>query len=290
MTAQEQRPSDAPGGEDPPGPETEPQRRIRAIVVDDDPEIRRAVNDALQQSGVVVIAQASDGREGVELAWHYKPDVVVLDAFMPGVDGVTAMQRIHERLPDARCIMLSVSIRSRVGGDGPARWRGRLPDQGSDQPGQPGSDHPGALHGEVAASPKLVADVVAELRRVPQGGIGMRPVRSILTAREWEVLDLISLGRTTRQIADELVLSDETVRTHVKNLMRKLGASSRREAIELGARERQAAESAEQATHRWFCRAATERTPARAGPARRARQNRVPRPGARPLGTAARPR
>jgi two-component system nitrate/nitrite response regulator NarL len=93
-----------------------------------------------------------------------------------------------------------------------------------------------------------VADVVAELRRVPQGGIGMRPVRSILTAREWEVLDLISLGRTTRQIADELVLSSETVRTHVKNLMRKLGASSRREAIELGARERQAAESAEQ-TH-----------------------------------------
>ena len=78
-------------------------------MVDDDPEIRRAVHDALQESGVVVIAQASDGREGVELVWHYKPDVVVLDVFMPGVDGVRAMQRIHERLPDTRCIMLSVS-------------------------------------------------------------------------------------------------------------------------------------------------------------------------------------
>src|SRR5437588_8456244 len=90
-------------------------QRIRAIVVDDDPAVREAVRDALQQSGVVVIAQAADGRQGVELAWHYKPDVVVLDVFMPGVDGVTAMQRIHERLPDACCIMLSVSSDPELG-------------------------------------------------------------------------------------------------------------------------------------------------------------------------------
>jgi CheY-like chemotaxis protein len=91
------------------------ERRIRAIVVDDNTTIRQAVRDALQESGVVVIAQASDGREGVELAWHYKPDVVVLDVFMPGLDGISAMQRIHERLPDACCIMLSVSADRELG-------------------------------------------------------------------------------------------------------------------------------------------------------------------------------
>jgi two-component system nitrate/nitrite response regulator NarL len=70
----------------------------------------------------------------------------------------------------------------------------------------------------------------------------MRPVRSVLTPREWEVLDLMSLGQGTRQIAEELVLSTETIRTHVKNLMRKLGAKSRHEAIARGAQERGAAE------------------------------------------------
>ena len=218
-------------------------RRIRAIVVDDDPALREAVRDALQQAGVIVIAQAADGREGVELAWHYKPDVVVLDVFMPGIDGVTAMQRIHQRLPDACCIMLSVSADSELGVLALRSGAAGFLTKGSISPGRLVQIIRGALDGEVAASPKVVAGVVAELRRTPPGGIGMRPVRSVLTAREWEVLDLMSVGRTTRQIADQLVLSNETVRTHIKNLMRKLGARSRQEAVELGARERQSGES-----------------------------------------------
>jgi DNA-binding NarL/FixJ family response regulator len=221
------------------------EQRIRAIVVDDDPAIRQAVHDALQESGVVVIAQASDGRQGVELVWHYRPDVVVLDVFMPGLDGVTAMQRIHQRQPDACCIMLSVSDNPELGVLALRAGAAGFLTKGSIGASSLARIIRGALDGEVAASPRLVADVVAELRRVPQGGIGMRPVRSILTSREWEVLDQMSLGRTTRQIADELVLSNETVRSHIKNLMRKLGASSRQEAIELGARERQLAEQAD---------------------------------------------
>lgn len=222
-------------------------RRIRAIVVDDDPSVRQAVHDALQESGVVVIAQASDGRQGVELVWHYRPDVVVLDVFMPGLDGITAMQRIHERQPEACCIMLSVSDDAELGVLALRAGAAGFLTKGSITPPSLAHIIRGALQGEVAASPRLVADVVAELRRIPQGGIGMRPVRSILTPREWEVLDQMSMGRTTRQIADELVLSNETVRTHVKNLMRKLGASSRQEAIELGSRERQVAEQADPA-------------------------------------------
>lgn len=196
---------------------------------------------------MVIIAQASDGRQGVELVWHYRPDVVVLDVFMPGFDGVTAMQRIHERLPDTCCIMLSVSDDPDLGVLALRAGAAGFLTKGGISPSSLARIIQGALQGEVAASPKLVADVVAELRRIPQGGIGMRPVRSVLTPREWEVLDLMSLGRTTREIADQLVLSNETVRSHVKNLMRKLGAGSRSEAIELGARERQAGEAAEPA-------------------------------------------
>lgn len=228
-------------------PGTDPslaQRRIRAIVVDDDAGVRQVVHDALQESGVVVIAQAADGREGVELVWHYKPDVVVLDLFMPGLDGISAMQRIHERLPGACCIILSVSADRELGVMALREGAAGFLTKGAVTPASLVDIIRGALDGEIAASPRLVADIVAELRRMPQGGIGMRPVRSVLTPREWEVLDLMSLGYSTRQIAEELVLSTETIRTHVKNLMRKLGAKTRHEAIERGAQERQAADHA----------------------------------------------
>lgn len=217
------------------------ERRIRAIVVDDNASVRQTVHDALQESGVVVIAQASDGREGVELVWHYKPDVVVLDVFMPGLDGISAMQRIHERLPQACCIMLSVSADRELGLMALRAGAAGFLTKGAISPSSLVDIMRGALDGEIAASPRLVADIVAELRRMPQGGIGMRPVRSVLTPREWEVLDLMSLGHNTRQIAEELFLSTETIRTHIKNLMRKLGVKSRREAIERGAQERRAA-------------------------------------------------
>jgi len=212
--------------------------RIRAIVVDDDAMVRRAVRDALQESGVVVIAEAKDGREGVELAWHYKPDVVVLDVFMPGMDGIAAMNRIHERLPDTCCIMLSVSSDPDLGVLALRSGAAGFLTKGQVSPSGLAAILEGALQGEVAGSRTLMAEVVNELRRLPQAGIGMRPVRSVLTPREWEVLDLMSLGKSTSEIADELVLSSETVRSHIKNLMRKLGAKSRAEAIELGARER----------------------------------------------------
>jgi two-component system, NarL family, response regulator LiaR len=230
--------TDNPVVPDEPGEGADAGPRIRAIVVDDDPMVRRAVRDALQESGVVVIAEAKDGREGVELAWHYKPDVVVLDVFMPGMDGIAAMHRIHERHPDTCCIMLSVSSDPELGVMALRSGAAGFLTKGQVSPAGLAQILEGALKGEVAGSRTLMAEVVNELRRLPQAGIGMRPVRSVLTPREWEVLDLMSLGRSTAEIADELVLSSETVRSHIKNLMRKLGAKSRAEAIELGARER----------------------------------------------------
>lgn len=224
------------------GAEKSSEQRIRAIIVDDDPMVRRAVRDALQESGVVVIAEAKDGREGVELAWYYKPHVVVLDVFMPGMDGIAAMHRIHERLPETCCIMLSVSSDPELGVMALRSGAAGFLTKGEVSPSALAGILEGTLKGEVAGSRALMANVVQELRRLPQGGIGMRPVRSVLTPREWEVLDLMSLGKSTSDIADELVLSSETVRSHIKNLMRKLGAKSRAEAIELGQRERRPTE------------------------------------------------
>jgi DNA-binding CsgD family transcriptional regulator len=75
--------------------------------------------------------------------------------------------------------------------------------------------------------------LIERLRALPEGGLGVRPVRSPLTSREWEVLDLLCAGLTVDGVADRLVLSRATVRTHVKRILRKLGVRSQRDAIEM---------------------------------------------------------
>ncbi len=90
----------------------------------------------------------------------------------------------------------------------------------------------------MAISRSFVSVVVERLRAAPEGHVGLRPVRSPLTTREWEVLDLLCVGQTTRDIADALVLSPETVRSHLKRIMRKLEVRSRADAVDAAARLR----------------------------------------------------
>ena len=82
---------------------------LRTIVADDDPLVRRLIRDTLQRANVTVIAEASTGREAVELALFYRPDVVVMDFMMPEMDGIEATRRIagDERLADVRVVMLT---------------------------------------------------------------------------------------------------------------------------------------------------------------------------------------
>lgn len=96
----------------------------------------------------------------------------------------------------------------------------------------------GALSGEAAISRRLSMRLVEQLRRAPEGTGGLRPIKSPLTPREWEVVDLLAEIKTTDQIAEQLVLSSETVRSHVKNILRKLGARSREEAVAAAQRMR----------------------------------------------------
>jgi NarL family two-component system response regulator LiaR len=203
---------------------------LRVIVVDDDALVRRVLRDVLQRAGIVVIAEAGGGREAVELALYYKPDIVLMDLLMPGIDGIAATRQILAGRPDAKIVMITSSADEELGlltlRSGACGYLSKTVNVES---------IPRALRaaaeGEAVVPRRLTARLVEAVRRTSESGAGLRPVRSPLTAREWEVLDLLCETRTTDEIADALVLSSETVRSHVKSILRKLQVSSRRDAV-----------------------------------------------------------
>jgi two-component system, NarL family, response regulator LiaR len=205
---------------------------LRAVIADDDPFARRVIKDALQKAGVLVIAEARNGRQAVELALYYRPDVVVMDVVMPEMDGIVATRHIRKASPDQHVIVLT--------GAGEDDQELGLQALRAGASGFLSKDVeidalPRALEGvragEAAISRKMTLTLIERLRETPNGSAGMRPVKSPLTAREWEVIDLLKASNTTDQIADELVLSTETVRSHVKNILRKLDVRSREDAV-----------------------------------------------------------
>ena len=206
--------------------------RLRAVIADDDPFARRVINDVLTRAGVVVVAEAHNGRQAVELALYHRPDVVIMDVVMPELDGILATRQILKMAPDQVVIVMT-------GADDQDHELGLLALRAG-AAGYISKDVdinalPRALEGvragEAAISRKMTKRVIERLRRDPGGPSGMRPVKSPLTGREWEVVDLLKATRSTDEIAAELVLATETVRSHVKNILRKLGVHSRHEAV-----------------------------------------------------------
>jgi DNA-binding NarL/FixJ family response regulator len=216
---------------------TSDETPLRVIVVDDDPLARRMLRDVLQSAGITVIAEAGSGREAVELTAYYRPDVVVMDLIMPGMDGLEATTEITRATPGVRVVILTSSDDDEVGlmtlRAGAAGFLCK----------SVGIDSlPRALHrareGEAVVTRKLTMRLIQDLRMVRPDSAGLRPIRSALTSREWEVLDLLCQELTTDEIADRLVVSVETVRSHVKNVLRKLDVRSRREAVAMASRLR----------------------------------------------------
>jgi two-component system, NarL family, response regulator LiaR len=211
---------------------------LRTIVADDDPLVRRLIRDTLQREQVTVIAEASTGREAVELVLFYRPDVVVMDYMMPELDGIEATRRIYEQAPEIRVVLLTGAGDDELGMRGLRAGAAGYLSKEMELASLPRALR-GSLDGEAAISRRLAMQLVQHYRAAPMGGMGLRPVRSDLTDREWEVLDLLSGGANTDDIARVLVLSTETVRSHLKNLYRKLGVRSRDEAVEAAARIRE---------------------------------------------------
>jgi DNA-binding NarL/FixJ family response regulator len=208
-----------------------PTDRTRVLVADPDQLARRALTDALRSGGAfTVVAQASDGVEAVELARHYHPQVVLVAASLTGLDVAAACEQIVRGDAEMRVVVLANSpdleLETRVVRAGASGFVIKTAD--SEAIARALSV---VLAGNAVISPELTADLVLRLRRTPADGTGTRPVRSKLTNREWEILDLICGGQGTRDIADNLFLSPETVNSHVKNVLKKLGVHSRAAAV-----------------------------------------------------------
>jgi DNA-binding NarL/FixJ family response regulator len=214
------------GGSEP----SQPPKALRAMVADDDPFARRVIIDALRAGGIAVVAEARNGRQAVELALSHRPDVVVMDVVMPELDGIVATRRIIKQMPNQLIVILTSSDEEDMGMLGLRAGAVGFLTKDLDVDVLPQALR-GALEGEAVISRRLGMRLVEQLRTAPQGGRGVRPVKSPLTAREWEVIDLLDEGKPTDQIAEALVVSGETVRSHVKNILRKLEVNSREDAV-----------------------------------------------------------
>jgi NarL family two-component system response regulator LiaR len=202
---------------------------LRVIIADDDPFARRVIKGALQAAGLIVVAEAKDGNEAVELAVYYRPDVVVMDVVMPGVDGILATRRILKQVPDQLVVVLTGSSEDELGLLALEAGAVGFLSKDADIDALPRALD-GVRRGEGAISREMTRRLMDRFRG-PGRSSGLRPIKSPLTPREWEVIDLLKPGQSTDQVADTLVLSPETVRSHVKNIMRKLEVHSRADAI-----------------------------------------------------------
>lgn len=203
----------------------------RVVLAAQDPLVRRALKATLEGGGFEVIAETADGPETIKLVNENSPDLALIDLTLHGADGLDVAEQIT-RDGRVRVVVLSgtdddtVAIKAlRSGAHGYLMKDIELESL-------PRALN-GVLAGEAAISRRLAMRLISELQRAPAGGRGMRPIVSDLTEREWQVLDLLTTGASTSEIAIDLVLSPETVLTHVKNILKKLGVHSRKDAVRM---------------------------------------------------------
>jgi DNA-binding NarL/FixJ family response regulator len=203
----------------------------RVLIVDDDPLATDALRRVLKEAGGAVIAEPSPGDDAILVAGLQAPDIVFVTVLTPVVDGLSLVRGLAALELAIRPIVLTpdrdpdgVLAAVRAGARGILSKSDLL-----------ASDLRrllrATMEGELICSRNMATAMVERLAHSPVLGVGYRPVRSLLTPREWEVLDMLCDRRTNDQIADGLVISIETVRTHVKNVMRKLEVTSRRDVI-----------------------------------------------------------
>lgn len=211
---------------------------IRVLLADDHQLFRQGVATILNaQTDFVVIGEAGDGLEVLVKARALRPDMILMDIGMPGCDGVEATHLIKQEMPDTIIVMLTVqsedeqlfqAIRSGAQGFLLKTTRAEeLLDMLR-----------GAVRGEAALSPALGGRMLEEFRRLSVLGEPASTGDDVrLTGREHEVLGLIAQGATDREIAEQLMLSIHTVKTHVRNILAKLHLGRRYEASQYALRK-----------------------------------------------------
>ncbi|GAA2644837.1 response regulator transcription factor [Streptomyces vastus] len=198
---------------------------IKVLLVDDHQVVRRGLRTFLEiQDDIEVVGEASDGTEGVDQAEELKPDVVLMDVKMPGMDGVAALRRLRELDNPARVLIVTSFTEQRT----------VVPALRAGAAGYVYKDvDPDALAGAIrsvhAGHILLQPEVADALLSQEDSNLGQGRGGS-LTEREREVLGLIADGRSNREIARALVLSEKTVKTHVSNILMKLDLADRTQA------------------------------------------------------------
>jgi NarL family two-component system response regulator LiaR len=195
---------------------------IRLLIADDHAMVREGLRAFLRLSDdLVTVGEAADGRQAVDLAHELRPDVVLMDLLMPGVDGVSATAAIRRDLPAVEVLALSGYLEDHLIAD--ALQAGAvgylLKDTDADELQRAVR---AAAAGQVQLSPAVAARLIRGARAPAS------PAQ--LTRREEEVLVLLARGRANGQIARELHIAPQTVKTHVSNILAKLKSQSRTEA------------------------------------------------------------
>ncbi|MCM2418599.1 response regulator transcription factor [Streptomyces sp. RKAG293] len=201
------------------------QARIRVLLVDDHQVVRRGLRTFLEiQGDIDVVGEAGDGDEGVARAEELRPDVILMDIKMPGADGISALRKLRELGNPARVLIVTSFTEQRT--IVPALRAGAAGYVYKDVDPEALAGAIRSVHaGHVLLQPE-VADALLS-QEFPTGGQGRG---NALTEREREVLTLIADGRSNREIARALVLSEKTVKTHVSNILMKLDVSDRTQA------------------------------------------------------------
>jgi len=200
------------------------ESRIRVFCVDDHPLLREGIALLINnQPDMVVVGQASNGKEAIEGFVKLRPDIVLMDIRLPDTSGIDAMAAICKDYPEARVIMLTTS-------------EGDVEIQRALQAGA-------RSYMLKSMPPKELVDTIRQVqtgkKRIPPtiaAHLAEHYSDEEITAREVEVLEHIAGGNRNRDIAEKLFISEETVKVHIKHIMEKLGASDRTQAVAIAVR------------------------------------------------------
>ncbi|MDL1912789.1 response regulator transcription factor [Chloroflexi bacterium CFX6] len=207
--------------------------RMRVLLADDHALFREGLAGIIaSQPDMQVVGEANDGLEAFVKAQELKPDLILMDVQMPGMDGLEATRQIKQVLPETIIVVLTVRDDDEKLFEALKNGaQGYLLKEIRSQ--EMLAMLRGAMQGEAALSTALAGRVLAEFRRLSKHGIVNTDDDSGLTEREQQVLLKVAEGATDKEIAEALTISLNTVKTHIRNILAKLQVSTRREAAKV---------------------------------------------------------
>lgn len=195
---------------------------IRILTVDDHPLLRKGIAALVNgEHDLELVAEASNGHEAIDAFRVHRPDVTLMDLQMPEVDGLDAIDRIRREFPEARIIVLTT-----YSGDTQVLRALKAGARGYILKGHVHKELLDAIRAVHAGQKRIPAEIAAQLAD--------HATDDALTEREIDVLKLVAAGNANKQIADQLSIGEATVKSHVSNILSKLGANDRSHAVTIG--------------------------------------------------------